>query len=137
MAPAPNLRSTLALTVFALGIAALGAALAIPWAFVAGTAIGYGWFGPAGVVPSALLAAAAASAVMANPPRRSRTGAVTVIGALAAYMTVSTARAVPTMGAVWADADATPGPGLVALLACQALMVIAAWMVWRKASPGP
>lgn len=129
-----HLKSPTALALFAVGVATLCVALALPWAFVEGSPVGFGWLGTPAVLPSFILAAAGAFAVLGAPGRRWVTAAVTLIGALAAYVSVSGARSVPTMGAVWADAEASAGPAFLVVLIAQALIVVSAWVAARSAA---
>jgi hypothetical protein len=117
--------------VFGLGITALCAALVTPWVFVAGAAVGFDWLGMPAVLPSLLLAVGGSFAVLVRPGGWA-TVVVTAIGLLAIYMAIALARSIPTVGAVWADADAKPGPGFLLALASQTLIVVSVWLAGRS-----
>jgi hypothetical protein len=129
----------LALAMAVFGALLLGMSLALPWAYVAGAAVGLDWVGFQAVVPAGLVAVAAVFAIK-SPQRQRWAWISTPLAAFAAYSSIAMARALPTMAAVWAEADGSAGPAIVAVLGADLLFVMAAWAAHlgsRSNQPGP
>ena len=114
-------------TALVFGALLLGLAMALPWAYVGGQHVGLDWVGAQAAIPAVLLGFTAMVAVASPRGRRWAVPAATVLGVLAGYGSLALARAIPTMAAVWNGAEGSRGPALVAILASEAVFILAAW----------
>jgi hypothetical protein len=109
------------------GALLLGLAVSLPWAYVGGEPVHLDWVGVQAIIPTALLGVAAIVAIASPQLRRWAVLAVGLIGLFAGYSSLALARAIPTMAAVWASSDGSRGPAFVAILAAEAILILAAW----------
>lgn len=109
------------------GALLLGLAVSLPWAYVGGEQVGLDWVGAQAIIPPGLLGVAAMVAIASPQLRRWAVLAASLIGLLAGYSSLALARAIPTMAAVWASTDGSQGPAFVAILAAEAILILAAW----------
>lgn len=111
----------------ATGVLLLGVAIALPWAFIGGRAVGPEWVGHAAYLPTVLLAMAASISAAVARFRPWTVAVSSLIGLLAGYTSLALARAIPTMAAVQESADGSRGPAFLAILAAEAVLIVTAW----------
>jgi hypothetical protein len=120
------------------GALLLGLAVGLPWAYIGGEQVGLEWVGVQAVIPAAFVGVAAIVAIASPHRRRWSVLAATLLGLFAGYSSLALARAIPTMAAVWAGTGGSRGPAFVAILAAEAIMIVAAWSTLLAArSRGP
>ena len=121
---------------FVGGAMLLVLAIGLPWAYVGDQPVGLDWVGVQVAIPAVLLGSAAVVAIAAPRGRRWAVLAATLLGLFAGYSSLALARAIPTMAAVRADTDGSRGPAFVAIIAAEAILILAAWSTLLAARPG-